>query len=88
MKFAYFHTEKIPEEEVLTRSLIKYGWDFSYFHIHELVFSFKMKTSPFSDCLMAFQSYTRDSNMEWISGGKENLNAISDFIFETTKVYR
>lgn len=45
MAFAYFHTEKLPREGVLTHSLIKYGWDFSYFHIHELAFTFKVKPS-------------------------------------------
>lgn len=88
MEFAYFHTEKIPEEDILTCSLIKYGWDFPYFHVHELGFCFKMKASPFKDFLIVFQSYTRENNMKWIAGGEGNLNDISDFIFETTKVYR
>lgn len=81
MEFVYFHTEKIPEEDILTCSLTKYGRDFPYFHVHELVFSFRLKTSPFTDCLMVFQSYTRENNMKWIAGGEENLNGISDFFF-------
>lgn len=79
MEFVYFHTEKIPEEDILTYSLIKCGRDFPYFHVHEHVLSFKLKTKPFTDCLMVCQSYIRENNMKWIAGGEANLNGISDF---------
>lgn len=45
MAFAYFHTDKLSREDVLTHSLIKYGCDSSYFHIHELAFIFEVKPS-------------------------------------------
>lgn len=35
---------------------------------------------------MVCQSYTRENNMKWILGGNENLNGISDFMFEITNL--